>query len=136
MEIEKLYLKSISGDLDSLKALLEELTRYIPPGIDNMVFLVDKGDYSLYLSRDGMKSVMVARGEFLPFIESHVARMSIDRLKEEDLRAIAERLPEILREIRLNASKYLEILDEGSGEYEDIARFISIVDEVLHHSTS
>ncbi len=134
--LDNLYNSVLTGDLNSLREFLDELTAYIPPGIDNMVFLLEREQYSLYLSRDGLKSVMVARGEFLPFIESHVARMSIDRLKEEELHAIRERLREILLEIKRNISKHLELLEPESREYIRLKQFVEWIEGRLGQSTS
>lgn len=64
-----------------------------------MVLLFEDGERSLYLSSEGVKSVMVSRGEFLPFIESHMLSLSIERLKERDLMAIGKRLDDILLDL-------------------------------------
>ncbi len=98
-ELEKLLEDAGKGDIESIRKLLLFLTDYIPPGIDNMILLLEEGERSLYLSSEGVKSVMVSRGEFLPFIESHMLSLSIERLKEKDLMAIGKRLDNVLRDL-------------------------------------
>lgn len=113
-EIEKLLEESRRGDLESLRKLLFILIDYIPPGIDNMILLFEDAQRSVYLSSEGVKSVMIARGEFLPFIESHMMNLSIERLKDKDLMAISERLDEILKDLK---NVLVRWLDHGFEEH-------------------
>ncbi len=116
---EKLLEEARKGNLESLRSLLFLLMDYIPPGIDNMILLFEDGQRSVYLSNEGVKSVMVARGEFLPFIESHMMNLSVERLKEKDLMAIGERLEIILDDLYRVLVRWL---DHGLEDYPLYAR--------------
>ncbi len=129
-EIERLVKSIRGGDLEAVRRLLMILSSLVPPGIDNMIHLVDKEQYSLYLSSEGLKTVMVARGEFLPFIESHVAKMSFERLSDEDLEKIGGRIGEILGELRVNLGKWLEYDLEDSPLYEKALEYVEWYDSV------
>jgi len=129
-DVERLIRSIRGGDLEAVRRLLMILSSLVPPGIDNMIHLVDKEQYSLYLSSEGLKTVMVARGEFLPFIESHVAKMGFERLSDEDLARIGERIGDILAELRENLGRWLEYGLEDNPLYEKALEYVKWYDSV------
>ncbi len=125
MEIDKYLSKALEGDYEMLLRLIMILSEYVPNGIDNMVFLYKDDTKSLYLSSEGVKAVMVARGEFLPFIESHIANVSLNRLKESEWNVIRERLPEIFRELYHILTKWLDYSNEEDPHHDKALEYIN-----------
>jgi len=122
--LDNLVEKSLDGDYEALKKLLMLLTDYIPPGIDNMVLLYEEGDRTIYLSSEGVKSVMVGRGEFLPFIESHMTTIPIERLKDNILEGVKNSLDRILRDIYEILVKWMDHGLEDHPLYDYIPKYI------------
>ena len=125
MEIDRYIHAAEKGDIESIKRVLMILSEYIPNGIDNMVFLYKDDTKSLYLSSEGVKAVMIARGEFLPFIESHVANVSYERLKEDELKAVGSRLKELFGEVYNTLMKWLDYGLEDDPLYPKAVEYVN-----------